>query len=374
MAFTFRNKDVNKIYLGDNEVQRVYLGDTLVYGSEPEPAGGGGIRLNSTRTGLIFPAGSYSSTAETTWYDKNYEKQTGIRTVTFDEETEVDALNLVANQVSTQMFNNIFYKSSPWDFYCVEASLEDFVAGSSRFDKKLNSAYYDYSPTATSPYYSSMAVACRSSLGNTSVTVTHVGVKINADYLINAGYTPRELSPTWDVLICNWQNTNFPTSASGMSTYRVLGSNYKLSLYDSTDTCLFTVDGTVQSSLVGGYQRINFTLPEAYQSYTWRLGDYLKITADVRFTMASKSVSSYPSYPVLIAVRPFTNNYWYKVNDTAEFRKVGISRFPGRMGSEVSLEQDYENVWDLGYIETSTTEANVAEAYHSTLPTNETTE
>lgn len=41
MAFTFRNKDVNKIYLGDNEVQRVYLGDTLVYGSEPEPAEGG---------------------------------------------------------------------------------------------------------------------------------------------------------------------------------------------------------------------------------------------------------------------------------------------------------------------------------------------
>lgn len=337
--------------------------------------------MNSARSGLIFPAGSYSSTAETEWYDENFEQHTGIRTVTFNEETEVNAAELCYN-----------IQTGNWSTYSPNTTSTTTTTMPTFGNVKFYHNGYGFTSSmqahtqfgnATTPYYRDFVqIFAKPGTRNSNYDKgVNFSVDLNIDKYLDAGYNWDEIPSTWRVAVRLGGAVNKGTWNGSINQFDS-GSSYKISddrrvttpqidFCDKDDNVLFTAGATNIGSQSSNYYPVTFDIPIEYQNHHWQKGDHIRMYLRSYTTYTTSNTECSSSLNVTFG--PSSGTWPTTLTNPAEYRKVGISRFPRGGGSSISLERDYENVWDLGYIETSTTEANVAAAYHSTLPTSQTT-
>lgn len=357
--------NVEKLYIGDTEVEKVYLGTDVVYESAtPTPTPTGGIRLTSDGTGIILPAGTYTSTDGNNYFTiYNETGQTDTDSITFNEDA-----------------------TFPYQYHT-----EDYTTSLNYIWEETNNEYKQINFTVADGLLISKGSCSSSSSGISSWTTQNVAVTIQSD------------NDEYKIL----KDSNVPSDVtySGRDWYNGCKYSFKLipeaaaysNNFDITMTYNGTHGGSSGPDINGGYLlqirgsdgTVKETIPYTSSGsstirYTHSVsnhaplspGDYFFVSVGY-YTTSSGAYNVYTSY----STPSWENGELGPKNNAptiyagynymgAKVVKLGLSGMGFDDGTyfdrEIRLAEDTRNGWDLGYVKFSATEVGKLVQYSKT--------
>lgn len=360
------DNNVEKLYIGDTEVEKVYLGTEVVYEkATPTPTPTGGIHLTSDGTGIVLPAGTYTSTDGNNYF--TIYNQTG-------QTTDTDSITF--NEDAT----------FPYQYHT-----EDYTTGLNYIWEETNNEYKQINFTVADGLLISKG-ACSSSSGSiSSWTAINAPVTIQSDNneykILKDSNVPSdvEYSGRYWYNGCKYSFKLIPEAAAYSNNFDItmtynglhLGSSgpdinggYLLQIRGSDGTVKETIPYTSSGSSTIRYTHsVSNHAPLSPGDYFFVSVGYYETSSGAYNVYTSYSTPSWKNGELGPNNNAPTITAYYNYMG-AKVVKLGLSGMGFEDGiyfnREIRLAEDTNNAWDLGYVKFSSTEVGKLVQYSKT--------